>query len=67
MITSAPKRQSKAEVVIDSIREIEQYIKAIPSHVLTFKGVEYEWKNGIYLRKLRELTRGQSFGEVALT
>jgi len=35
-------------------------------HKFTFEGIQYEWQNGIYMKKVRELGRGASFGELAL-
>lgn len=53
--------------MIETIKEIENYIKSIPFHKFTFEGVQYEWQNGIYYKKVRVLERGMSFGELALT
>ena len=36
-------------------------------HKFTFVGVEYEWQNGIYMKKVRVMEPGMSFGELALT
>ena len=49
------------------MKEIESFIKSIPMHKFTFDGEEYEWQNGIYMKKVRVLGRGMSFGELALT
>lgn len=51
--------------VVANLKDIESYIKSIPRHRLTFDGVTYEWSNGIYLKKVRLLGRGASFGELA--
>jgi CRP-like cAMP-binding protein len=36
-------------------------------HKFTFDGEEYEWQNGIYMKKVRVMGKGMSFGELALT
>jgi CRP-like cAMP-binding protein len=36
-------------------------------HKFIFEGIQYEWQDGIYMIKVREIARGQSFGELALT
>jgi CRP-like cAMP-binding protein len=67
------KNQSKAvvigtqEYIIDNIKQVENCIKTIPMHKFIFEGIQYEWQDGIYMMKVREIARGQSFGELALT
>ena len=36
-------------------------------HKITFEGEDYEWQNGIYMKKVRVMEKGMSFGELALT
>ena len=36
-------------------------------HKFTFEGEEYEWQYGIYMKKVRVMGKGMSFGELALT
>ena len=36
-------------------------------HKFTFEGEDYEWQNGIYMKKVRLMDKGMSFGELALT
>jgi len=55
------------EYIIDNIKQVENCIKTIPMHKFSFEGVQYEWQDGIYMKKVREMERGQSFGELAIS
>ena len=63
-----PSSNSSAIELLNAITDIQAFIASIPQHKFSYQGIEYEWypEQKVYMRKVRELTRNMSFGELCL-